>query len=278
MEPAERTAKSLAPKPLRTKPRRARSGRPRRFDWIIEHLLAEGLIAGAILGWWLLSLGLPDYVMPGPLTVAEALVQLFIDAEFLRHTISSTVRVVTSVIVSVVLGWALAQLPLRYPIAQVIVHDRIKPFLNSFPSVGWAILAVIWFGTSDTSIVFVEVAILTPFCLVNISEGLRELDRDLVEMGRSFTRKRLRTFFKITVPLLMPYVMAAVRIAYGVGWKIALVAELFGAETGLGFLMQRAQTLADAATVFATCFAIVLIFFLGEKLVIDPLARRFQHR
>jgi NitT/TauT family transport system permease protein len=247
-------------------------------NWFVEHLFAEGLIVAAILGWWALSLGMPDYVMPGPLTVGEALVRLFVEWEFLGHTIWSTIRVVASVIIAVLLGWALAQLPMRYPIAREIVHDRIKPFLNSFPSVGWAILAVIWFGTSDGSIIFVEVAILTPFCLVNISEGLKELDGELIEMGESFTRNRRKAFFKITVPLLMPYVMAAVRIAYGVGWKIALVAELFGAETGLGFLMQRAQTLADASTVFATCFAIVLIFFAGEKLVIDPLARRFQHR
>ncbi|HUT47860.1 MAG TPA: ABC transporter permease subunit [Alphaproteobacteria bacterium] len=258
-----------------------RARRARRMDRpnrLLEHIFAEGLILAAILGWWLLSLGMPDYVMPGPLVVGEALVRLFIEAEFLGHTMWSTMRVVASVIIAVLLGWALAQLPLRYPIAREIVHDRIKPFLNSFPSVGWAILAVIWIGTSDGAIIFVEVAILTPFCLVNISEGLKELDRELIEMGQSFTRNRWKAFFKITVPMLMPYVMAAVRIAYGVGWKIALVAELFGAETGLGFLMQRAQTLADAPTVFATCFAIVLIFFAGEKLVIDPLARRFQHR
>jgi len=255
--------------------RRRRTDRPNR---LLEHVYAEGLIVVAVLGWWALSLGMPDYVMPGPLVVGRALVQLFVEPEFLGHTLWSTLRVVASVIVAVLLGWALAQLAHRTPLAREIVHDRIKPFLNSFPSVGWAILAVIWFGTSDGSIVFVEVAILTPFCLVNISEGLKELDGELVEMGESFTRNRRRAFFKITVPLLMPYVMAAVRIAYGVGWKIALVAELFGAETGLGFLMQRAQTLADAATVFATCFAIVLIFFAGEKLVIDPLARRFQHR
>ncbi len=259
---------------LRVRKRR----RADKSNWLVEHLFAEGLIVAAILGWWLLSLGMPDYVMPGPLVVGEALVRLFIEPEFLGHTLSSTVRVVASVIIAVLLGWALAQLPMRYPIAREIVHDRIKPFLNSFPSVGWAILAVIWFGASDGSIIFVEVAILTPFCLVNISEGLKELDGELIEMGESFTRNRRKAFFKITVPLLMPYVMAAVRIAYGVGWKIALVAELFGAETGLGFLMQRAQTLADASTVFATCFAIVLIFFAGEKLVIDPLARRFQHR
>jgi len=256
----------------------AKRRRAGKSSWFVEHLFAEGLIVAAILGWWALSLSMPAYVMPGPLTVGKAIVQLFVDPEFLGHTVWSTIRVVASVIIAVLLGWALAQLPHRYPIAREIVHDRIKPFLNSFPSVGWAILAVIWFGTSDGSIIFVEVAILTPFCLVNISEGLKELDGELIEMGESFTRNRRKAFFKITVPLLMPYVMAAVRIAYGVGWKIALVAELFGAETGLGFLMQRAQTLADASTVFATCFAIVLIFFAGEKLVIDPLARRFQHR
>jgi NitT/TauT family transport system permease protein/sulfonate transport system permease protein len=225
-----------------------------------------------------LSQNLPDYVMPGPWAVALSVFALFTDLDFLGHTLSSTLRVVASVIIAVALGWLLAQLPHRYRMLDVIVHERIKPFLNSFPSVGWAILAVIWFGTSDTAIVFVEVAILTPFCLINVSEGLKELDRELVEMGQSFTRNRRKTYFKIMLPQLMPYVMAAVRIAYGVGWKIALVAELFGAESGLGFLMLRAQTMADASTVFATCFAIVFIFFAGEKLVIDPLARRFQHR
>jgi NitT/TauT family transport system permease protein/sulfonate transport system permease protein len=75
----------------------------------------------------------------------------------------------------------------------------------------------------------------------------------------------------------MPYIVSALRIAYGVGWKIALVAELFGTESGLGFLLQQAQSISDARTVFATCLAVVAIFWIGEKLVIDPLARRFAH-
>lgn len=97
-------------------------------------------------------------------------------------------------------------------------------------------------------------------------------------MGRSFSRDPVKVFWRITVPLLMPYVVAALRIAYGVGWKIALVSELFGAESGIGFLMLRALTSADAVTLFAACFTIVLIFIAGEKLVIEPLSRRFQLR
>ena len=120
--------------------------------------------------------------------------------------------------------------------------------------------------------------ILTPFCLVNVSEGLKELDAEVLEMAKSFTRRRSVVLVKIVLPLLMPYFVSALRIAYGVGWKIALVAELFGTESGLGFLLQQAQGIADATTVFATCIAIVIIFWIGEKLVIDPLSRRFSHQ
>jgi NitT/TauT family transport system permease protein/sulfonate transport system permease protein len=114
--------------------------------------------------------------------------------------------------------------------------------------------------------------------LINIAEGLRNIDRELMEMGQSFTRRRLRILWRLTLPLLVPYGLSATRIAYGIAWKIALVAELLGAPTGLGYLMLRAQTAADSTTFLATCFAIVLMFVAGERLVIVPLERRFAHR
>jgi NitT/TauT family transport system permease protein/sulfonate transport system permease protein len=95
-------------------------------------------------------------------------------------------------------------------------------------------------------------------------------------MARSFTRSRWKVFSKITLPLLMPYIVSALRIAYGVAWKIALVSELFGTGTGIGYLMGEAQQSAKPALLYACCFAIVLIFFAGEKLVLDPLSRRVR--
>jgi NitT/TauT family transport system permease protein/sulfonate transport system permease protein len=246
--------------------------------WLRERVLAEGLVVLAVVGWWLFARQLPDFILPGPLAVAERVIDFFIVAGMVDDTVISTVRVAASVVIAVTLGGILAFIPRRWPLAAAIVHERVKPFLNSFPSIGWAILASIWFGPSNFSVIFVQVAILTPFCLVNISEGLKELDLEVLEMGRSFSRDPVKVFWRITVPLLMPYVVAALRIAYGVGWKIALVSELFGAESGIGFLMLRALTSADAVTLFAACFTIVLIFIAGEKLVIEPLSRRFQLR
>ncbi|MGH7091071.1 MAG: ABC transporter permease [Stellaceae bacterium] len=245
---------------------------------LAERGFADGLVVAALLGWWLLSLRMPDFLMPSPWHVATTLAGLFLTPSLLVDTAASALRVVVSVAAAALLGGALAVIPYRWPVADAIVRDRITPFLNSFPSVGWAILAMIWFGTTNAAVVFVEVAILIPFCLINILEGLRELDRELIEMGASFTRHRGRAFLKIVVPLLLPYVMSAIRIAYGVAWKVALVAELFGVSTGLGYLMLKAEIVSDAATVYATCFAIVLLFLAGEKLVLDPLSRLVAYK
>lgn len=241
-------------------------------------LIGEGLVAAALIGWWLAARGLPEFILPGPVVTGERLVDLFVTPEFLRHTLASSWRVVVSVALALLIGGGLAFAAAAAPTLEVVVHERIKPVLNSFPSIGWAILAAIWFEPGDFGVVFVQVAILTPFCLINIAEGLRHIDRDLMEMGRSFTRRPARILWRLTLPLLVPYILSATRIAYGIGWKIALVSELLGAPTGLGYLMLRAQTAADTPTFLATCFAIVLMFVAGERLVLVPLERRFaQH-
>ena len=248
-------------------------------SWRIgERVLADGLVAAAILAWWLWSLRLPDFVLPNPWQVTKALLALFVTPALLADTAASTLRVVVAVAVALLLGGALALIPYRWPIADAIVRDRITPFLNAFPSVGWAILGMVWFGTTNFAVVFIEVAILTPFCLVNLSEGLKELDGELLEMAGSFTRDRRRILLKIVLPMLLPYAMSSARIAYGVAWKIALVAELFGVSTGLGYVMLKAEIVSDAATVYATCFAIVVLFLAGEKFVLDPLSRLVAYK
>jgi NitT/TauT family transport system permease protein len=245
---------------------------------ILERVIADGLVVAAIAGWWLMSLRLPNFLMPSPWQVAAKLIGLFVTPALLADTAASAARVLVAVAVSAALGGVLAIIPYRWPVTEAIVRDRITPFLNSFPSVGWAILAMIWFGTTNVAVLFVEIAILTPFCLINLLEGLKQLDGELIEMGVSFTRHRGRSFVKIVVPMLLPYVMSAVRIAYGVAWKIALVAELFGVSSGLGYLMLKAEIVSDAATVYATCFAIVLLFLAGERLILDPLSRLIAYK
>ena len=243
-----------------------------------ERFLGETVVAIALLAWWASARHLPEFILPGPLAVAGRLLTLFATESFLQDALTSTWRVLFSIALALLIGGGLAFVAHGVPSLERVVDRRIKPVLNSFPSIGWAILAAIWFEPGNFAVIFVETAILIPFCLINIAEGLRNIDRELMEMGRSFTRQRLRVLWRLTLPLLVPYGLSAIRIAYGVAWKIALVAELLGATDGLGYLMLRAQTAADSTTFLATCFAIVLIFVAGERLVLAPLERRFARR
>jgi NitT/TauT family transport system permease protein len=242
-------------------------------ELVASRLLADGLIVIVLAAWWMLAQRLPPIVLPDPWSVAKALAMLFYDPESLQHIAATGIRVIGSVVLATVIAAVLAGLAYYVPVLQDVVLLRIQPFLGAMPSVGWAIVGLIWFKVSDFTVVFIQVAILVPFCLINFTQGMRELDAELIEMGRSFTRSRRLVFTKLIVPLLLPYAVASLRIAYGVCWKIALVSELFGADTGLGYVMLQAQMLSDVTTVIATCLAIVLLFGAGDYFVLRPLSR-----
>jgi len=263
---------SAATEPLDSRPPALVHPAPR--GWT-SHLIADGSVLLVLGLWWLAARHFGPVILPNPLDVGRDLIALFTKPDLLWHVGASTLRVAVSVLAALLLGGGLAVLARAVPVLEEVILGRVLVLLNSFPSVGWAILAVIWFGVSTPSVIFVQVMILIPFCLINIAEGLVEIDRELAEMAESFTRNRMRIFIRVLLPLMMPYVVAALRVSYGIAWKIALVSELFGATSGLGYLMIQAETVADASRVFSTSFAIVALFTLGDKLAIEPLARRF---
>ena len=233
--------------------------------------IGNAAIAVIVVGWWLVARHLPSFVIASPIDVATRLAQLLQNPDFYANTFASIWRLVFSIVLALITGCALAITAREVPSTSDLIERRIKPLLNSFPSIGWAILAAIWFQPGDFAVVFVETLILVPFCYINCKEGLGAIDQDLVEMGHSFTRKKLATFWYVVLPMLAPFLIAAARMCYGIGWKIALVSELLGAPSGLGALMLRAQTSSDMATFMAACLMIVLIAIAGEKLVFDRL-------
>lgn len=251
---------------------RKRAGAPR----IGERIVGDGLIVLTLVGWWAISRTLPPYLFPDIPSVFGAMVELVADPTFAVHTASSVGRIFISITLALTLGAALALVPRYLPPTYDFIHGRIKPVLNSFPSLGWALLGSIWFGVSSSAVIFIQVAILTPFALINISEGLRELNAESEEMAHSFSRTRRRIFALVIFPMLYPYLVAALRIAYGVAWKVSLVSELFGAQTGLGYLLMDAQGRGRIDMVFAICLLIVVLYVVGDKLIVEPLSRRYR--
>ncbi|MGY5775228.1 ABC transporter permease [Rhizobium sp. LEGMi135b] len=239
----------------------------------IQRIYADGLILFAILGWWMTSASLPTGVVPSLYDIAFAASDLASSMDFWLNAASTMLRVLTAVLLATLIGGGIGILPRYLPAFRIIVDGVLVPFFASFPGIAWAILGTVWFGVGPTAVLVTQFLIVLPFALVNVAEGAKSVGQDEVEMGQSFTRSRLAVFWRIELPLLAPYLIAAVRISYGVCWKVSLIAELFGARAGIGFLMQLSQDNADVARIVALCLWIVAFVVVGEKLVLNPLTR-----
>jgi ABC-type nitrate/sulfonate/bicarbonate transport system permease component len=243
---------------------------------LAQRVVAELFVLGAILAWWLTSVQLPPNIFPSPVKVFWELARLSTDAEFWGHALATGSRVLLAVILATIVSTALGLLPRYVPWTGGIVDDVLVPFFNSFPSIIWAILGTIWFGLSSTAIMLVQTLIIFPFCLVNVTEGSKEIGQEEVEMGRSFGRSRWAIFWRIELPMISPFIIAGARISYGVCWKISIIAELFGGRSGLGYMMQWAQDFGSVDSIIAICLAIVFFVIIGDALILRPLSRLFQ--
>ncbi|HET8569369.1 MAG TPA: ABC transporter permease subunit [Candidatus Limnocylindria bacterium] len=245
-----------------------------------QRLVADGAVVLALAAWLAAARsGAPETIAPDPARVLPLTLELFTDPRLAPHTYASLARVLVAGAAAVVLGTALMLAARFVYLTRVLIAARVLPLLSAFPTVGWAILAVVWFGVSDAAVLAVMVAILLPFTMVNVWSGLLTLDEELYEMARSFGRDRLRRLRLIVLPALLPEIVSSARISYGIGWKVGIVAELFGVTTGLGYLMAYARTVFDTALLYAAILAVVIFAFAVDGIVFARLERLItRHR
>ena len=236
-------------------------------------LVALTFAATLGLAWSLAAGRVPPYILPSPADVANAALEFFGSAQKLAHLGATLTHIGASIAIAFALG-ALLALAAHYAAwSAPAIHRRLSPFLNAFSGIGWTLLAVIWFGVSSATVIFTITVVLLPFALINLREGLASLDRELLEMGRSFGRRRVRNFVAIVVPALLPFAAATLRIMFGVAWKVALTAELFGGSRGLGYMINIARQDYDTATIFTVILFIIIAVYLADRLLFAPLER-----
>jgi NitT/TauT family transport system permease protein len=241
-------------------------------DTRLSRQVAAHLFTVLFIGaWWVASLFAPSYLLPGPVEVAIRLWGFLTSARDLGHLGASLYHVGTAIAVSFVIGSLLAILPHYLPVLRFAIEKRLGPFLNAFSGVGWALLAVMWFGVGGNTVIFAISAVLVPFAMVNMAAGLANLDRELIEMANSFTRRRRPIFSLIVVPALYPFIFATLRIMFGVAWKVTLTAELFGGNGGLGYLINLARQEFDTATILAAIVVIIAFVHSMDRFVFSPL-------
>jgi NitT/TauT family transport system permease protein len=220
--------------------------------------------------WSVVGLYAPSYLLPSPWLVAERMGEFLADPHMWVHIGVSFEHIFVSVLASIAIGGILAILAHYVPVLRLAVHGRISPFLNSFAGTGWVLLAILWFGLTDFTVVFAIAMVLIPFAIINTRLGLESIDPDIVEMAHSFGRNGWVRFRLIVLPALTPFVFSTLRICFGVAWKAALTAELFGGDAGFGHLFNNARQDYDTPLVLVIITLMIASVYTIDRYLFEP--------
>jgi NitT/TauT family transport system permease protein len=238
---------------------------------IMPSLITFGL---GIVVWQVISLFFLPVFFPGPLELLAAMIAVYSESGTYLEVGRTLWRIFEGFAVSMLVGTALGLwMGLRRGVE--LFFDSWIMVLLTVAAVCWAFVSVLWFGLSDVAAILTIVLIVFPFVAMNIWEGTKAVEKDLIGMARVFKADRQLTLRKVIVPQLMPYVFSSLRIALSLSWKIALVAEAFGAGDGVGQEMINwfQDTRVDMMLAWGVSFMIVmvlidlLIFRLWERRV-----------
>ena len=197
--------------------------------------------------------------LASPSQILRAIVALTTDGEMGHHIAMSGLEFIVGYALASVLGIALG-----VGMGESVSIKRVmQPWVSGLyatPVIALAPLFILWFGIGIWSKVVVVVTLVLFPVTINTEAGLRQKSERLVEMLRSFGATRRQIFWKLSLPSAMPFVMTGLKLGIGRGLIGVVVAELFGARAGLGFLISESAAVFNMPDLFA---AVVVLAVAG---------------
>ncbi|MGI9489485.1 MAG: ABC transporter permease [Geminicoccaceae bacterium] len=210
--------------------------------------------------------------LPTPFQVMQRIVEETAKGDLPYHLSVTLLRVIASFVIAMVIGTALGFAMGRLPLLDQIGHAWLVFFLN-MPALVIIVLCYIWIGLVETAVVVAVALNKIPNVVVTVREGARALDPSLLEMAASFRIGRRKTFTKVILPQLFPYLAAAARSGLALIWKIVLVTELLGRSSGIGFKIFEYFANFDVDKILAYALAFTIVILLIEWTLMMPLER-----
>ncbi|HNS35857.1 MAG TPA: ABC transporter permease subunit, partial [Mesotoga sp.] len=131
----------------------------------------------------------------------------------------------------------------------------------------WLALAIFWWGVGFSSPVYIVLLTLFPIFTINIAEGVRNVDKKLVEMAKVYRLSRKVVLRKIYLSSAFPFIVSSMRVGVGIMWKSVAVAEFMVGASGIGRAMSDAKYSINTTRVFAYTLILVILGILTEKLL-----------
>ena len=239
---------------------------PRKLLRALLFLLA---LAGLYVAWLLGSHRFEDYILPGPGPVWDSFTSMWSRGVWTEQVGSTLGHMFLAYGITILIGLPLGILIGRFWVVEDLSRALLI-FLQTVPTVVLIALALIFVGTSATGVVSVTVASCLAYFTLNVIQGTKSIDRDLVEMARTYGANELTIMRTIILPSVVPFFLAGGRITLGVAWQVTLFGEYLMGTPGVGFQINSAIKLLDTASVYAWGLSIVALTIAFEYGVFRP--------
>ncbi|HEX4283630.1 MAG TPA: ABC transporter permease [Terracidiphilus sp.] len=199
------------------------------------------LFLAMLLVLWDLAVRMhPGQLFPGPIAVANGLVELLQHGLLLKYIVASLFRVtwgfalacITAVPLGLALGWYRRGEAAFNPLSQI---------LRPISPLAWIPLAILWFGVGDLSSIFlIFVGSFFPLLLTAMS-AVHSIPAVYINAGRNFGLSSTAFVSRVLYPAVMPELLVGMRITLGIAWLVVVAAEMIAVNSGLGFLIVDAR-------------------------------------
>jgi NitT/TauT family transport system permease protein len=228
------------------------------------------LLAVFIALWWLASLSTPHFILPGPPRVWDAFARILANGDLWNNVAITLWRVAVGFLAATLIGLPLGIL-LGANRRTGDFFEPVIPVMNTVSSAICAIFAIIWFGISNATTIFVVFMTAMPLIITNVWQGTRTVNADFIELARSLRMPDWKVMLKIYLPTILPHFFAGARLAFGFGWRVSLVAETIGASSGVGYRLRQAADLIQTDLVFAWTLTLIVLMATIEMGLLKPL-------
>ena len=224
-------------------------------------LPVAAMLAVALIAWKVIVVvgGLPVFILPPPEVVAARFVRAWTDGTIPPHFGATLQEVILGFLVgaglALVIGYGLAR--------SVLVGRLLSPYLvaaQATPILALAPLLALWFGAGLLSkVVICSLIVFFPVAVATMV-GVRSVDANLLELGRSLRATRRQVVATLEIPAALPSILGGMRVGVTLAVVGAIVGEWAGADRGLGVLVNLARgSLFDIPLMFATLLTIALL-------------------
>ena len=219
-----------------------------------------------IIIWQLVSMWLKqEILLVSPVSVIKRLTELITMEEFWKSVVFSFGRIILGFFLALILGTILAALSCGFFAVEMLMEPLIT-VVKATPVASFIILCLIWIPSRNLS-VFISFLMVFPVVYTNILEGIRQTDKQLLEMADSFGAGLMKKVEFVYLSQVQPYIVTACKLGLGLCWKAGIAAEVIGIPTGsIGEKLYKAKVYLETPDLFAWTIVIIIVSVGFEKL------------